>query len=213
MTREIWKADSFNKIFFKCIRDYHVTDNVDTKINNPYDADRESVNHLMYAKCWIDTVQWHLEDIVRNPQIDPVEGIKIKRRIDQSNQKRNDIVEKIDESLLGFFESMSIQKKDNAKMNSESPAWIVDRLSILCLKVYHMEAEIERKEASADHRISCARKLDLLGQQLADLVLCFDELVEEIARGDKFMKVYRQMKMYNDPEMNPVLYRNVTKST
>ncbi|MDH4262999.1 MAG: DUF4254 domain-containing protein [Spirochaetia bacterium] len=211
MTQKPLAADLCNKIFFQCIHDYHTKDSVDAEMVNPYKLDEEFIENLLYHKNWIDTVQWHLEDIIRDPEIDPVEGIKIKRRIDRSNQMRNDTVEKIDEWLLKAFEKLLIKKTSNAKMNSESPAWIIDRLSILCLKIYHMEVEIERTDASPEHRVSCARKLDLLSQQLADLTNCFNELMEEIIQGDKFMKVYRQMKMYNDPSMNPTLYKNAPK--
>jgi len=188
-----------------------VANDVDAVMQNPFDARNEYIENLLYTKNWIDTVQWHLEDIIRDPKIDPAEGIRIKRRIDESNQKRNDTVEKIDEWLLQAFESMKIQKKPDARMNSESPAWIIDRLSIICLKIYHMEAEIERTDAPAEHKVSCARKLDLLSQQLADLTNCFNELMGDILLGTKFMKVYRQMKMYNDPSMNPVLYQNAPR--
>jgi hypothetical protein len=211
MTQQPLAADLCNKIFFQCIHDYHLTDDVDAPVKNPYDAEKKYIENLLYAKSHIDTVQWHLEDIIRDPEINPVEGIKIKRRIDQSNQRRNDTVEKVDEWLLKMFETMPIPKNSNPKMNSESPAWIVDRLSILCLKIFHMEVEIERKDAPPEHRVSCARKLDLLSQQLADLTACFNELIAEILQGIKFMKVYRQMKMYNDPAMNPTLYKNVPK--
>ncbi|WP_285008850.1 DUF4254 domain-containing protein [Pedobacter faecalis] len=192
-----------NKIFQEVIDEYHVYDHIDKPIENPYRVG--TLEHLLYLKCWIDTAQWHMEDVVRNPEIDPVEGLQWKRRIDASNQQRTDVVEYIDSYFLEEYKS--VIPKPDAKINSESPAWVVDRLSILALKVYHMEEETLRTGVSDEHIASCKEKLDILLLQRADLSLSLDELLSDIANGDKYMKVYRQMKMYNDPNLNPVLYK------
>lgn len=196
-------TEQAQKIFNQVIIDYHLTDNVDTPINNPYD--RESIEYALYLKCWIDTVQWHYEDIIRDPHIDPVEALKLKRRIDQSNQDRTDLVENIDSYFRQKYSDVEPLK--DARLNTESPAWAVDRLSILALKIYHMKEQVERQDASLDHRQRCRMKLDVLLEQQKDLALAIDQLLEDIAEGRKYMKVYRQMKMYNDPATNPVLYK------
>lgn len=196
-------TEQAQKIFNQVIIDYHLTDNVDTPINNPYD--RESIEYALYLKCWIDTVQWHYEDIIRDPHIDPVEALKLKRRIDQSNQDRTDLVENIDSYFRQKYSDVEPLK--DARLNTESPAWAVDRLSILALKIYHMKEQVERQDASLDHRQRCRMKLDVLLEQQKDLALAIDQLLEDIAEGRKYMKVYRQMKMYNDPTTNPVLYK------
>ena len=192
-----------NKVFNLAINDYHVKDNVDTAINNPYD--RDSVENRLYLKCWIDTVQWHLEDIIRDPHIDPLEALKLKRRIDRSNQDRTDLVEQIDSYFRMKFSDVKVLP--DATINTESPAWAVDRLSILALKIYHMKEQVERPEASAEHKAKCQAKLDVLLEQQVDLSTAIDQLLEDIEAGRKYMKVYRQMKMYNDPSTNPVLYK------
>ncbi|MCW3091520.1 MAG: hypothetical protein JWP81_2589 [Ferruginibacter sp.] len=196
-----------NEIFDQCIRDYHLADDVDAVMTNPHPAG--DIAHLLYAKNWVDTVQWHLEDIVRNPQIEPSEGLALKRRIDISNQVRTDMVEYIDSYFLQQY--AGVQPKATAKVNTESPAWAIDRLSILALKIYHMDAEVNRVDASADHIIACIDKLAILIEQRTDLSKAIDELLEDIASGDKYMKVYKQMKMYNDPGLNPVLYQQQAK--
>lgn len=191
-----------NPIFQRAIQDYHVYDQIDHPIQNPYD--KQSLEHLLYLKCWIDTVQWHMEDVVRNPSIEPQEGLYWKRRIDESNQYRTDTVEYIDSYFLQKFQD--IQASPTATINTESPAWAIDRLSILALKIYHMEQETLRTDASEEHIISCQEKLNVLLEQRKDLSQSIDELMTAIASGDKYMKVYKQMKMYNDPALNPVLY-------
>lgn len=191
-----------NNIFRDTIHDYHVFDDVDTKENNPHQPG--SLEYLLYKKNWIDTVQWHLEDIIREPQIDPVIALQIKRRIDASNQERTNLVEYIDSYFLHRYNDVKIHA--GAGFNTESPAWAIDRLSILALKIYHMQQEVEREDASAEHRTNCANKLRVLCQQEADLSTAIDELLQDIAHGRKYMKVYKQMKMYNDPSLNPVLY-------
>ena len=191
-----------NPIFQRAIQDYHVYDQIDHPIQNPYD--KQSLEHLLYLKCWIDTVQWHMEDVVRNPAIEPQEGLYWKRRIDESNQYRTDTVEYIDSYFLQKFQG--IQASPTATINTESPAWAIDRLSILALKIYHMEQETLRTDASEAHIISCQEKLNVLLEQRKDLSQSIDELMTAIASGDKYMKVYKQMKMYNDPSLNPVLY-------
>ena len=191
-------------IFEQSINDYHQFDNVDQPINNPFRKDK--IEHLLYAKNWIDTVQWHLEDIIRNPEIDPIEALALKRRIDASNQERTDMVEYIDSYFLQKYSDVKV--KDGAKINSESPAWALDRLSILALKIFHMNEEATREDASPEHRLKCREKLDVLLEQRKDLSAAIDDLLADIENGDKYMKVYKQMKMYNDEELNPVLYQN-----
>ncbi|KQR71117.1 DUF4254 domain-containing protein [Pedobacter sp. Leaf176] len=192
-----------NRIFSQVIADYHQFDDIDHPVENPYDA--ESLEHLLYIKNWIDTAQWHMEDVVRNPQIDPVEGLNWKRRIDAQNQVRTDMVEFIDGYFLNLYQG--IIPLPNARINTESPAWAIDRLSILALKISHMQEEAERESASAEHRQQCQTKLDILLSQREDLSTSIDELLTDIESGKKYMKVYKQMKMYNDPSLNPVLYR------
>ncbi|MEL1246008.1 DUF4254 domain-containing protein [Flavobacterium sp. DGU11] len=191
-------------IFEQSINDYHRFDNVDQPIENPFGKDK--IEHLLYAKNWVDTVQWHYEDIIRNPAIDPVEALVLKRKIDASNQVRTDMVEYIDSYFLQKYSNVKV--KDNAKINSESPAWALDRLSILALKIYHMNEEATREDASPEHRAKCQEKLNVLLEQKKDLSTAIDDLITDIENGDKYMKVYKQMKMYNDEELNPVLYQN-----
>ncbi len=191
-----------NEIFNRAINDYHVKDNIDTPINNPFDEG--TIENRLYLKCWIDTVQWHFEDIIRDPQIDPAEALVLKRRIDKSNQDRTDLVEQIDSYFREKYADVKVQP--DAHINTESPAWAVDRLSILALKIYHMKEQVNRQEASAEHKTKCQAKLDVLQEQQVDLSTAIDQLLEDIEAGRKYMKVYRQMKMYNDPSTNPVLY-------
>ncbi len=191
-----------NKIFQEVIRDYHHYNAIDKLIENPYPV--STLSHLLYLKCWIDTAQWHMEDVVRNPDIDPVEGLQWKRKIDKSNQERTDVVEYIDSYFLEEY--AGITPKPAAKINSESPAWVIDRLSILALKVYHMQEETERTDTTEEHITACTGKLNILLAQRTDLSGSLDDLISDIEHGDKYMKVYKQMKMYNDPSLNPVLY-------
>ena len=191
-----------NEVFLQSVKDYHILNDVDTPMKNPFE--QSDLQHLFYWKNYIDTVQWHLEDIVRDPQIEPVKGLELKRRIDRSNQERTDLVEKIDDYFLNLYATVQLQP--NATFNTESPAWAIDRLSILILKIFHMQEEVNRKEASDEHRNKCAAKLEVLQMQQSDLSNSIDELILDISSGRKEMKVYRQMKMYNDPSLNPVLY-------
>lgn len=191
-----------NEVFRRAIADYHVTDNVDAPMNNPFPED--NINHVLYHKCWIDTVQWHYEDIIRDPEIDPVAALKLKRRIDKSNQDRTDMVENIDTYFRERYKD--VQVLDDATINTESPAWAVDRLSILALKIYHMSEQVEREDATEEHKAKCQAKLNVLLEQQVDLSTAIDQLLADIAAGRKYMKVYRQMKMYNDADTNPVLY-------
>ena len=197
------KAENCLTLFRQVLVDYHQIDQVDTPLHNPYPTN--SLDSLLYHKCWVDTVQWHLEDLVRDPSIEPVKGLELKRRIDASNQLRTDLVEKIDDYILAQLDGVTIQA--NATLNTESPAWAIDRLSILALKIYHMREEAERKNAGESHQIKCAQKLSVLLEQEKDLSLSIDQLLEDIYAGKKMMKVYRQMKMYNDASLNPVLYQ------
>ncbi len=191
-----------NDLFRHSIRDYHRTDHVDTPIDNPFADD--DIAHLLYQKNWIDTVQWHLEDLIRSPAIRPDELVTIKRRIDQSNQDRTDTVEQIDSWFFDQFHHAT--PKPGARLNSETPAWLLDRMSILQLKLFHFQEQTERPDAPQEHRQKAAQKLAVLREQETDLARCFDELLEDIRTGDRYMKLYRQMKMYNDPTLNPVLY-------
>jgi hypothetical protein len=191
-----------NEVFLQSVKDYHILNDVDAIMKNPFD--QSNLQHLFYWKNYIDTVQWHLEDIVRDPQIDPVKGLELKRRIDRSNQERTDLVEKIDDYFLNLY--ATVQLLPNASINTESPAWAIDRLSILILKIFHMQEEVNRQDASDEHRNKCSAKLDVLQMQQSDLSNSIDELILDISSGRKEMKVYRQMKMYNDPSLNPVLY-------
>lgn len=195
-------TEQANVIFCRAIDDYHRHDNVDTPIENPYAEG--SLEFLLYHKNWIDTVQWHLEDIIRDPHIDPVDALNLKRRIDRSNQVRCDMVEYIDSYLFDKYKD--IVPAADARINTETPAWAIDRLSILALKIYHMRAEVERDDVDEEHRTACQKKLDVLIQQQQDLSIAIEELIEDIEAGRKYMKVYRQMKMYNDPSLNPILY-------
>ena len=197
-TEQAWQ------IFNKSIEDYHFFDSVDQPESNPYP--QNTLEHLLYSKNWIDTVQWHLEDIIRDENISPEEALKIKRRIDSSNQKRTDLVEYIDQWF--YNEYKDITPEANAKINTETPAWTVDRLSILALKIYHMALEAGRETASEGHRIKCQNKLEILLEQRADLSSSIDCLLNDIESGRVKMKLYKQMKMYNDESLNPVLYKN-----
>lgn len=190
-------------IFQRTIKDYHNADDVDTPISNPFPKD--SLDHLLYLKNWVDTVQWHLEDIIRDPAIDPVQALQIKRRIDSSNQYRTDLVEYIDGWFLDEYKN--VKPLADATFNTESPAWAIDRLSILELKIYHMQIEANRKEATDEHRMHCQAKLAVLLTQRSDLSTAIQQLLDDIRAGRKYMKVYKQMKMYNDESLNPVLYQ------
>lgn len=191
-----------NPIFKQVIKDYHLLDDVDQDIKNPYELG--TIEYDLYVKNWIDTVQWHLEDIIRDPHINPVDALALKRRIDKSNQDRTDLVERIDSYFLSIYGG--VKTLEDATINTESPAWAIDRLSILALKIYHMQEQVQRGDATADHKALCQQKLDVLLEQQKDLSSAIDQLIDDIATGRKYMKVYKQMKMYNDPSTNPVLY-------
>ncbi|MEQ8422001.1 MAG: DUF4254 domain-containing protein [Arenibacter algicola] len=194
-------SDFAFKIFEESIGKYHLKDDVSQEFNNPYPKD--DISHLLYRKNWIDTVQWHYEDIIRDPNIEPVAALKLKRQIDASNQDRTDLVEFIDSYFLNKYQL--VEKRTDATINTESPAWAVDRLSILALKIYHMQEEVNRTDASQEHIQKCQNKLNVLLEQKKDLCSAIDQLLEDIESGKKYMKVYKQMKMYNDNELNPVL--------
>tara|TARA_Y100000996_G_scaffold34277_1_gene24090 strand:- start:397 stop:1014 length:618 start_codon:yes stop_codon:yes gene_type:complete len=191
------------KVFQKSVDDYHIYDDINRLASNPYD--KKDFEHLLYEKNWIDTVQWHYEDIIRDPDIDPNEGMNLKRLIDSSNQNRTEMVEYIDSYFLKLYSNVS--PKPDAKVNTESPAWALDRLSILILKIYHMKEESLRKDVSEQHRNTCNEKLQVLLEQQKDLSESIDQLLEDLSKGEKKMKVYKQMKMYNDETLNPVLYK------
>ena len=197
------KSTEFFQIFYQYINDYHINDSIETEIKNPYSKDQ--FEHLLYQKNWIDTVQWHLEDIIRDPEIEPTEALKIKRVIDASNQKRTDLVEFIDGYFLNKYKD--VKPNEKATLNSETIAWALDRLSILALKIFHMFEEVNRESAEQSHKVSCQKKLDVLNEQKLDLSKAIDQLIDDIEKGNKYMKIYKQMKMYNDEELNPVLYK------
>ena len=196
-------SEKANAIFKEVIDKYHVINKVDQPFSNPYDSKSQNLEHLLFRKCWIDTVQWHYEDIIRDPNIDPLSALTLKRQIDASNQDRTDMVEYIDSYFLENNKGVLTIAK--ATINTESPAWGVDRLSILALKVYHMNEEATRENASEAHRNTCQVKLNILLEQRLDLSTAIDQLLSDIEKGEKYMKVYKQMKMYNDDELNPVL--------
>ena len=198
------ETETYWRVFNEAINDYHKADNVGAPLHNPYPAN--AIEHLMYRKNWIDTVQWHLEDIIRDPQIDPVKALSIKRRIDASNQERTDMVEYIDSYFLDKYKDVKVNP--GARINTESPAWAIDRLSILALKIYHMGVEAARTDADKAHKEACGKKLAVLNEQHDDLSLAIQQLLADIEAGEKYMKVYKQMKMYNDPSLNPILYAN-----
>lgn len=195
-------VEESNRIFAQAVRDYHRTDDVDVPIPNPYAEG--TIEYELYCKNWIDTVQWHLEDIIRDPQIDPSEALVIKRRIDKSNQDRTDLVERIDSYFLSLFQD--VKPQPDARINTESPAWAIDRLSILHVKLWHMQEQVDRKDVSAEQHEKCMAKLAVLKEQLEDLTTSIQQLLDDYSSGVRVMKVYRQMKMYNDPTLNPVLY-------
>lgn len=192
-----------NKIFKEVIEKYHIVNSVDQNFHNPYEESNQLIEHLLYRKSWIDTVQWHYEDIIRDPNIDPVSALVLKRKIDASNQDRTDMVEYIDSYFLTQFKDVEV--KESATINTESPAWGIDRLSILALKIFHMNEEATRESATEDHRKACHIKLNVLLEQRVDLSTAIDQLLVDISQGNKYMKVYKQMKMYNDDELNPIL--------
>ncbi|MDO9274088.1 MAG: DUF4254 domain-containing protein [Lutibacter sp.] len=196
-------AAQYNQLFDEVIRKYHIIDEVDQPFENPFDS--KSFEHLLYRKNWIDTVQWHYEDIIRLPDIDPAEALILKRKIDASNQDRTDMVEYIDSYFLEKFKNVTV--KEGAKINSETPAWAIDRLSILALKIYHMREEVTRESASEEHRAKCHEKLNVLLEQRVDLSTAIDDLLHDFTTGEKYVKVYKQMKMYNDADTNPMLYK------
>mgnify|MGYP001303120866 FL=1 len=197
------KAKKLVSIFENCVEDYHKLDDVNQEIINPFEKD--SFEGILYRKCWIDTVQWHYEDIIRDDKIKPKEALDLKRKIDHSNQNRTNLVEAIDDYFINKFKKVILKK--NATINTESPAWAIDRMSILVLKIYHMAEESSRISATKDHREKCLEKLLILNQQKSDLSLAINQLIKDISEGEKAMKVYRQMKMYNDEDLNPILYK------
>jgi len=200
------KAEECNIIFKKVIDDYHVVDNVDSNCLNPFKS--KTLKNIMYEKCWVDTVQWHLEDIIRIPNINPEKGLSLKKRIDKSNQVRTDLVEKIDDYYFKLYYDSSLGA---IQINTESPGWVVDRLSILSLKIFHMDEQVKRVDVENRHKKECQNKLEILKIQQVDLSLSFNQLLEDYEKGIKKIKVYRQMKMYNDKNLNPELYRKTKK--
>ena len=195
-------TEQANLIFAQAVADYHRTDNVNAIMPNPYEEG--TIEYDLYRKNWIDTVQWHLEDIIRDPSINPIEALSLKRRIDHSNQERTDLVERIDSYFMECYRD--VQPQPDARINTESPAWAIDRLSILHVKLWHMREQVERKDVSAEQHAKCTAKLAVLEEQLNDMTISISQLLADYQTGKRIMKVYRQMKMYNDPTLNPVLY-------
>ena len=202
------RADDCYIIFKQSIDDYHVHDDINASVKNPYPEG--SFNSLLYSKNWIDTVQWHLEDIIRSPSIDPAEALKVKRRIDRSNQDRTDMVERLDDYFFEQFKN--VKPSLGTRINSETPAWLLDRMSILMLKIFHMKEQTDRIDVSQDHVKVTNAKLATLLEQKSDMQLAYDELLEDISKGKRRFKIYRQMKMYNDPSLNPILYGSSSTS-
>ncbi len=203
---EKFNVQEFNKIFERAIKDYHILDDINQQMKNPYPEG--SFENLLYHKCFIDTIQWHLEDIIRDPKIDPAYALQIKRRIDKLNQQRTDIVELIDDYIFQNFKDK--KPLPDARINTETPGWAIDRLSILNLKVYHWKEETIRKDADEKHKQKAQEKLNILNNQLKDLTLAIQMLFEDLNNGRVIAKTYKQMKMYNDPELNPVLRKYKT---
>lgn len=189
-------------LFERQIEDYHTRDSVDMPTSNPYEEG--TFEHLLWEKSYIDTVQWHLEDLIRPDDVDPVEALRLKRWIDRSNQQRTDTVERIDDHYMREFATVAV--RPDAKINTETPAWAIDRLSILALKIYHFGIEVARKDVSPEQHERCVNKYNTLLEQKKDLTEAISDLLGELAAGQKRMKLYRQMKMYNDPSLNPMLY-------
>ncbi|PJZ69446.1 hypothetical protein CH373_15210 [Leptospira perolatii] len=186
-------------VFQKSVQDWHRKEALS---ENPFS--KSSLEGLFYQKNQIDTIQWHVEDEIRRPDLPDSELVKLKRKIDSLNQERTDLVEQIDDMISSKYKD--VPKKNSARMNSETPAWLIDRMSILELKIYHMEEQTHRKDVSETHLKNCKAKLEILLEQRKDLSVCLDELLDDLSKGDKFYKVYRQMKMYNDKNLNPSLY-------
>lgn len=196
-------SENANAIFDRTVADYHKTDSIDASVPAPFAEG--SLDAILYAKCWVDAAQWHMEDLIRVPDLDPAKGMELKRRIDRSNQVRTDMVEDIDSYFRDLYKAVA--PLPDASINTESPAWAIDRLSILALKIWHMREQAGREDADAAHREKAAAKLGVLLEQRSDLSGAIDVLLDDIAAGRKYMKVYRQMKLYNDPATNPELYR------
>lgn len=196
-------SKEINQVFRRSIEDYHITDSIDSPLNNPYPDN--DFKHILYEKNWVDTVQWHLEDIIRSPAISDKQLVEVKRKIDASNQRRTDLVELMDDYFYTEYKDVPLQ--DGARLNSETPAWLLDRMSILQLKIYHFHEQLLRKNVSEEHKQSVREKLAVLREQEKDMETCYDELISDLESGKKYMKVYRQMKMYNDPSLNPILYK------
>jgi hypothetical protein len=197
------KAENCIDIFEKAINNYHIADDVYQSFNNPFESG--TIENTMYLKSWIDTVQWHYEDIIRDPNIQPDDGMVMKRKIDKSNQHRTDVVEQLDDYYISLFKDVGANS--DAKLNTESPGWVVDRISILCLKIYHMQEQVDRTDADNKHKQQCLNKLNILLEQKEDISKSFNDLLDQVQKGEKQIKVYRQMKMYNDDTLNPVLYK------
>ncbi len=196
------KANDIFDIFARQVAEYHKIDSVDAPTRNPFSEG--TFEHLLWEKSYVDTVQWHLEDLVRPADVDPVEALRLKRWIDRSNQQRTDMVERIDDHYMQLF--AKVELRPGAKINTETPAWALDRLSILALKIYHFGIEVERTDVDEAHLVRCRNKYNILLEQKADLTQAIDDLLQELSEGRKRMKLYRQMKMYNDPQLNPMLY-------
>ena len=149
---------------------------------------------------------WHEEDIARSPDVSDQEIARVKRSIDKFNQQRNDWIEKIDDQIAALIESKNIQTSDDALLNTETPGSAIDRLSIMALRLYHLEEQLQRSDASDEHRTSVEQKISVCQLQQSELAKSLQQLVDAIAAGTKRHLTYRQFKMYNDPTLNPYLY-------
>jgi len=185
---------------YKLIADWHIKNNFNA------DTLKGSIEDAIVLLLRYNYELWHQEDIARDPKATDTEIARVKRNIDKLNQKRNDMIEKVDEKISDILSDKNIEVNKDATMNSETPGSIIDRLSINMLKIYHMKEQTQRTDASQKHIESCRQKLNILEIQKGDLSVCLTELMNDLLKGTKYFKVYRQMKMYNDPNLNPVLY-------
>ena len=174
----------------------------------PQDDSSESADFpsLVSAQHQVNFELWHQEDLARDPDVSDSKIAGVKRAIDVLNQRRNDLIEQLDQFLVNVLSRENVNTTDQTELNSETPGSMIDRLSINALKIYHMNEEIQREDVAESHRKKCFGKLSVLQEQREDLRQCLDKLLVDLSTGKKRLKVYQQMKMYNDESLNPVLY-------